>query len=124
MTTRVCRRQTQPTYQVIPGDRRNATLSNVSRSGDAAISWVYALAVNRGEWSSDLIRVECLLDVNSSPDRPVVSVDVYRQTSSSVTLTWRTIVCDTLVVRSYQLQYSPTEHIAGVSTNSYSAVVH
>lgn len=81
--------------------------------GDA-VSWVYALAVNSGAWSSGLTKVECVLDVKASPDKPAVRLDVYEQTPTSVTLVWSPVVCNTLVVQSYQLRYSPTKHMSGL----------
>jgi len=86
------------------------TLVNVTD----ATRWVYALAANSGAWSSGLKRVRCVLHDRASPDKPAVRMDVYKNTPSSVTLTWNSIVCETLVVQSYQLQYSPTKHITGL----------
>jgi len=99
---------------MISNDRRNITLTNVSD----AVSWLYALAVNSDSWSSGLTKVECVLDVRASPDRPLVRMNVYRQTPTSVTLTWSPVVCATLAVQSYQLCYSPTEHVSGLTHRS------
>ena len=102
---------------MISGDRRNVTLSSVSSDGHAD-EWVYALAVNSGPWSSGLMKVKCLLDATAPPETPEVKIDAYKQTPSSVTLVWSSEVCDTLVVQSYHLRYSPTNHTTGLNVLS------
>jgi len=82
--------------------------------GDA-VSWVYALAANRGAWSSGLRTVDCVVDEKAARDRLTVRGNVYRLTPTSAKLIWTPVTCGTLVVRSYQLQYAPTKRPSGSS---------
>ena len=86
------------------------------------MSWVYALAANRGTWSSGLTSVKCVWDETTSPDRPAVRVNVYEQTATSTTIIWTTVSCDTLVTRSYQLQYAPTSRLSGTPCTTASPI--